>query len=309
MKQKLLKMGKVLRNSTLLGLVVHMMTAFLPVRRAEMSSFINFSSQRASVGFFGSGEFMYSGGVVPRGLATFLRPDGTRINGKDLGLAIINKSKFANRISDFDAIGIKYGNEVYKISMDDKLLYPLMKFVKSGTYTAYTIPPNYDAEYFRKKEFVEWNDAYVAREFEGHELFLDAVDLDTEIESLPLEMEKKIVQSFDTLYSNRELNQSKSGSYINADFHITYQVFLETMDGEKVADIAGLPLRYYYGVNSSNQPIIRQVKIFQFPEDEHSLQYKSTVFFQAAAVLRYFKHKNPAEFARFMNEVAIALTK
>jgi hypothetical protein len=253
-------------------------------------------------------EFRFGGGVVPRGAAEFLSPTHEKLNANQLQLVILDKTKLSNGRPDYDAIGIRWKGNVFRVTMQDDLVYPLMKFIKRGSFIAFTVPmAGFDEAYFTTNALIEVTNVggFVAKEFlaNSHASFLEDVDLDTTDESMPSELEKMI--KGDVNKGNGKLG--KVGSYVNCDFHVKYQVFLEDANGHRVADVGGLPLRYYYNVATDGSAIVDGVGVFTFPSKEFDIQYRAVLFFQAAAILRQFSQDNPKEFDRFMKEVGDAL--
>lgn len=271
------------------------------IRRVEISHHIEPSSIAASTYFLSHGR--YGGGIVPRGVAEFLSPTQVRLSARQLKLVILDKAKLRNDQPDYDSIGIQWNDDVYELSAQDDLIYPLMKFVQRGSYIAYTIPDEIDAAYFRKNALVPTLVGYVAKEFNSapHAGFLYNVDLWTETEEVPLELKDMIMKDVNKSKGDGQLRNP--GTYVNADFHVKYQVFLNNANGKRVADVGGLPLRYVWDVARNGSTIVSDVEVFTFPEKEFDLQYRAVLFFQTAAILRQFSEDNKQEFDRFLKEV------
>jgi len=146
----------------------------------------------------------------------------------------------------------------------------------------------------------------VAKEFKSkaHGELLEYTDLYTTTETMDRRLENQIMQ--EAVTGNGRLTES--GSYVNADFHVKYKVFLEIANRKRIVDIGGLPLRYYWVKATDGSVRIRQVKVFTFPADvgdreARALQDRAVMFFQTAAVLRQFSRDNPPEFNRFLQEL------
>lgn len=149
---------------------------------------------------------------------------------------------------------------------------------------------------------------YVAQEFNSanHADFLTDVDLDTETEGMDTKLKATIMRDMSVF--NGEPDEWNT-TYVNADFHVKYQVFLDIDNGKRVVDVGGLPLRYFYRValdDITRDEIAKvvDVEVFKFPEEEFSLQDRAVMFFQTAAILRQFSQDNKPEFNRFLGEVS-----
>ena len=284
------------------------------IRKVEVSSFIVPSSVEARNNFVPI-HARFACGVVPRGSAVFLSPSKVRLSANQIGLVILDKTKLKNDQMDLDVIGIQWNSENYELSVPDKLIYPLLKFIQREAYIAYTIPQlGIDTSYFQEnlliKEDSEYaydsSQGYVAREFNSPELidFLRSVDISTDADdSLPSELKQSILKDVNKNPSWDALDIEQYGSYVNADFHINYQVFLDNNGSKKTADVGGLPLRYHYDLRGNNILVIDEITMFNYPEEEFDLQYKAILFFQAAAILRQFYRDNRQEFNRFFKEI------
>jgi hypothetical protein len=245
---------------------------------------------------------------VPWGTAEFLSPAGLKLGARQLQLVILDKAKLRNDQPDYDAIGIRWNGKIYKLSAQDDLIYPLMKFIQRGSYIAYTIPVvDFDEDYFQENALVsDGLGSYVAQEFASvtHAEFLSEVDLDTETEEIPADIKARIISEVN---QGKEQASSRIGTYVNADFHVKYKVFLDIVNGDTTAEVGGLPLRYFWRVASNDSAIIRNVQVFKFPEEKFDLQYRAILFFQTAAILRQFSLTNKREFNRFLKEVGVAV--
>jgi hypothetical protein len=288
--------------------------------KLEASRFINPSPAAAT--YFRT-AVRYGGGVVPYGSAEFISPTNAKLKANQLELVILDEPKLSNNRTDYDAIGIRWQGEVYQLSVPDDLIYPLMKFVQRGSYIAYTVAvAGFDEDYFKKNYLVyvgkvkldgEDFNAYAARELRSapHVKFLKALDLLTVTEPMNAKLTAMIMRDVGTgPLQLLQLAQSSSiSSYVNADFHVTYKVFLVD-NGKKVVDVGGLPLRYYWTVASDGSAMaIRGVEVFRFPRKEYSLQDRAVMFFQTAAILRQFNRDNKPAFNRFLREVGAAVAK
>lgn len=268
------------------------LSASWAVRNADVSSFVNTGSGVA-VAFFHSPHFLYSGGVSLRARSLkFLTGDNSPIGINDLTLQFEENG---------GSVKIGYNNVLYELPIEDAMVCPLTKFVARGAYTIYTIPVVRENEqYFSANGLVEAGDGYIAKEFAGtkYESFLGDVDLGIETGSLPSALKKAIIDNINSGLPN--LNSSEEGTYVNADFNIDYKAYL-TKDGDRrFIDIAGLPLRYFWDVSAGDKAVIRDVKIFEFPQRQSGLQYKAVLLFQNAAVLRQFATQRSDSFQAFL---------
>src|SRR6185436_10945448 len=86
------------------------------IRSAEVYRFVRPSATSIGRDFF-SFHVRFAGGVAPWGTATFHGPANaplTPIQLKQLRLVILDKDKLRNHEPDFDAIGIRWENNVYR---------------------------------------------------------------------------------------------------------------------------------------------------------------------------------------------------
>lgn len=275
------------------------------IRPVDIAISTNPSSTTARQYFIN--DYKFGGGVVPRGTAQFLSPTNQKLGAEQLELVILDEAKLRNNVSDYDAIGIRWQNNVYELTTQDDLIYPLMQFVQRGSYIAYTVPVlGIDKDYFEKSALMKRRGDYVAKEFmrPAHTEFLTNIDLGSKYVDIPSDIEASIKNDI-----NRENDiDTKRGTFVNADFHVNYQVYLgNDANGKRVADVGGLPLVYLWKVSERGNAIITNVGGFAFPREEFDLQYRAVLFFQTAAILRQFKLHNRAEFDRFMNELAAVL--
>lgn len=286
------------------------------IRQAEISRFVQPAS-RVARGFFPK-LARITGGVVPQGNATFFGPTKAKLTQpqlRRLKFVVLDGNKLRNGEPDFDAVGIRLGTNVYRLAVQDDLIYPMMKFIQRGGDIAYTIPEDFDPDQQLLKEHglleVPYDEgSYVAKEFSDavHTEFLRRVDLRTETEELPADIKAQIMRGANAVGA-QVVGRDKAnyGSYINADFEVNYQVYFA--NGNKLIEIAGLPLRYYWRGEDLDSPYIHNVEVFSYPEEEYDIQYRAILFFQTAAVLRKFSQFNRPEFNRFMSEVGAVLAE
>lgn len=256
-------------------------------------------------------HFPFGGGVVPRGSVVFYNSSNAKISASKLKLEILDRIKLTNGKPNYDAVGVSWNGKSYILTLDDDILLPLLEFVSRGSYIAYTLPEEKDVDYFLRNKLIKTSidqSTYVAKEFIAlrHQQFLKDIDFlgdgdMTEIETDPLP--EKVVNSIKAEVNGSLPIPKEWDTYVNADFNVRYRAYLRTTNGQRTIEIAGLPLRYYWGYSSNRKAAITDVRILKFPDKKYSLRWRAVVFFQAAAILRQIKLENRAEFNRFLNEV------
>jgi hypothetical protein len=280
----------------------------------EYSAFIFAASATSHADIYFRDDYQYGGGVVPRGEAEF-RVRHEKVSVRELRLTVLNKARLTNERPDDDAIGIVWKGTTYPLAAADDLVLPLMKFIDRGAFIAFTMPfAAFNQEYFRDNQLLydRQSEGYVAKEFVPYANFLCAIDATRGIRDLPARLRDNILQNTNRTGVNGWVRR---GSYVNADFHVRYQVFLETAEKGHVANVGGLPLRYRWNIGQGGA-VIHDVQVFAFPDRKkirnlkaYEHQYSAVLFFQTAAILRQFHEENPDEFTRFSNEVSQALAK
>jgi hypothetical protein len=231
-----------------------------------------------------------------------------KLTPRDLKFVIVDRPKLSNNQADYDSIGIQWKDGNYKIGFQDDMVLPLMKFIDRRSPIAYTVPvAGFDEEYFEANGLVDFSDrgfAYAAKEFsaESNLETLDSADFSLTVD-LPTALAKQIIERTNNLMI---VLPDPGGTYVNADFDVKYQVFLEDGGGKRVADVGGLPLRYYWESEPRKKVQIIEVSIFAFPDEPFGDQDRAVIFFQTAAILRQFKLNNPTEFSRFKRDLEAA---
>ena len=250
------------------------------------------------------------GGVVPRGSAEFIGPRNAILSVNDLQLVVLDKNKLRNNRTDYDAIGIRYKENVYEIAIPDDVVDPLMRFIQRGSFIVYTVPvAGGDNKYFSQHSLVKFRNVpqlgmgYVAKEFLGtpYAALLEATDF-ARTQRIDRKLENQIVSM--SIAGLGRGDFTGIGSYVNADFHVRYKVFLVTNKGKRVANVGGLPLRYHWRAADKSRAVkVYKVESFSFPTEPFGLQDRSVMFFQTTAILRQFYNANRTEFNRFLREV------
>lgn len=294
-------------NKALLLLSVSLLSLCLvepaiALRRSEMASFMSPTSYDGQK-YFAGGDFIFAGGVVLRGRAVFLE-DKKQINVNQLNLQYSRTDQLKG-----GSVAVIYQGKSFALEIPERTICPLAQFVNRDGIIAFTVPVvAFDADYFAKNNLIESNeDDYVAKEFfdAGLADFLEKVDLDTLTVPLEREWQTKIKTDINGKNGGAVNKWVKPGTYVNADFHITYQALLVEKTGRLIVDIAGLPLRYHWDVGS-NGAILNKIEIYAFPQEKQKLHYEAVLFFQNAAIFRQFKLDKPADFNRFASEACEA---
>lgn len=280
-------------------------------RRIQVSKMINPSEV---AGTYFSSDFKFGGGVVPRGAAEFVSPDNTELSAQQLELVILDNAKLANNQTDYDAIGLRWQGETYKLAVPDDFVYPLMKFIQRNSYIVYTIPvTGTDNTYFGRNGLVPFRRvrlgedvymAYAALEFTAarQKEFLHGVDF-AKTFKLSDATKAPIIDDIEGRVRGSNIPASQWGTYVNADFHVKYHFYMTTTDGQNVVDSDGLPLRYAFFVATDGTAIIEDIEVFAFPKTPYDFQDQAILFFQATAILRQFHEHNPRAFNRFLAQV------
>jgi hypothetical protein len=297
--------------SVLLSLAI-ILSAVAQVRqRIDASKFINLSSRDA--GKYFAGEFRYGGGVVPRGNAEFLSPTKLKLSARQLQLVILDKAKLANDHTDYDAIGISWNGQSYKLAAPDDFILPLMQFIQRGSYIIYTLPvAGFDKAYFQRNGLLPFRKVnveghvfmgYAAKEFKSirQKEFLQNVDF-ANTTRMAKTTKASIIADIRNRVRGSNQPASAFGTYVNADFHVKYHFYLNSKS--RVVDSDGLPLRYAFSVATDGTAIIRDIEVFAFPTTPYDSQDRAVLFFQTAALLRQFHDDNRPAFDRFLKEVA-----
>ncbi len=262
------------------------------IRAGNVSTSIAPSSLVGRKYFAPGGGYRYGGGVTPWGSVRYMH-DGEVIPNSEIDLAIVDED-----------LTVRWRDESYSVESAPVSPCHIAHFVERGSPIAFTIPvAGRDSAYFREHKLRSMGAGYVATEFRSpaEANFLRSVDLATDTEDLPSEIEKQIIQD---VYGESDAPEyDEMGSYVNADFHVVYTVHLMNDDGRRWVDIEGLPLRYYWDVGAGGAGLITGVNVFAFPVDgEDSIQYQSILFFQTTALLRQELADDPEGFERLVAE-------
>lgn len=281
-------------------------------RRIQVSKMINPSEVAGS---YFSHDFKFGGGVVPRGAAEFVSPANTELSAQQLEFVILDQAKLGDDQTDYDAIGLRWQGETYKLAVPDDFVYPLMKFIQRNSYIVYTIPvTGSDKTYFDRNGLIPFKRvrlgedvymAYAALEFNSarQKEFLHRVDF-AKTYQLSDATKGPIIDDIQRRVRGSNQPASALGTYVNADFHVKYHFYLTTTDGQNVVDSDGLPLRYAFFVATDGTAIIDDIEVFAFPKTPYDFQDQAILFFQTTAILRQFHKDNPRAFNRFLAQVA-----
>ena len=303
-------------NKSTLFKPIHLLSIFLILvlvcsglgqrrKRIEISALMQPSSE-ANLYFQTEGKF--GGGVVPRGSAQFVDPQNNVVAARELQLVVLDKAKFRNRRADYNAVGIGWKDHVYELGAPDDLIYPLMKFIQRNKFIIYTVPvAGFNRNFFTDNALRAFRRVeplgmgYVAKEFLGTQ-YAELLEWTDFAETVP--MSRNLQQQILSHIKTGPGVFTGDGSYVNADFHVNYKVFLEIEGGKRVVNVAGLPLRYFWFASKTGGGVkVDKLEVFRYPSEPLSQQDRSVMLFQTTAILRQFSKTNPKEFNRFLSEV------
>jgi hypothetical protein len=281
---------------------------FAQVRRTTAySTFVN--PARTSVvtrTFSRGGIFMIAGGVALHGKAQFIVETPT--SKQTVAAASVRLG-----VGERGTVYLAHGNNRYTLTMHQGLACPLGQFVSRGGEIAYTVPEDKSPIHLRQQGLVESAGAWVAREFAKTEFesLLDFTDLWTDDEPLPDDLAKRLMNDVNGRLSSRPRQANEVASYINSDSQVTYRVFL--MQDKGRAEVAGVPLRYYWQQATDQSAIVFQITAlaqnwtgqprltdFKAAAAEPT-QYDAVLFYQAAAVFSEVRSAAPADFKAFVS--------
>lgn len=275
---------------------------------SEINSFVDYNDTVDFAEFRrAEGLFELSGGVVFHGQATFF----FRHEDESEEPVLDNLSLKADADGN---VFISYKDVSYSFDMHQGLACPLARFTLRGGIIAYTIPSRLDLLRIREQQLVSTvGNAWIAKEFSGgpFENLMERADF-ADVEPLPDKLMTEIIEhlNFDISAKGREESFWDWDSYFNADFQVTYQVFLREAD--TAVSVAGVPLRYYWiyaedggafivniGIHSQN--ISEDSQLTNFIDDPFApvSQYDVVRLFQAASIFRTIQDHSLDEFRLF----------
>ncbi len=268
------------------------------------------SSTLGSTLFARDGDFLIAGGVVLHGSAAFrLEQDGSEnpVPASD----VVPVAEADGRMA------LRYHGVTYPVGMPAGLACPLGRFVARHGLIAYTVVHFMDDDSPRSLMRAGVVRHRLAREFDGtrFEGLLRAADF-AAAEKLPGNLGSSIAASVNSdngigayLLTASYGGNDNVGSFVNADFQVTYQVYL--MPGARRVEIAGVPLRYFWQLDHSGAAGVFSVQaLSQNWADAARLsaanaaptQYDVVNFYQVAGLFRQLDASAPAAFATFVEQ-------
>ena len=260
-----------------------------------------------------SGIFMIAGGVLPAGHAIFLLEQG----GQEASVAAssVQPTLLPDGTPALTANGV-----TYRVGMPAGLACPLGAFVARDGLIAYTIPKYMDPDSRRALRQAGLAHHHIAHEFDNTAFgpLLRAADFGATVPLAP-RMADQITKGINHgnglngLIIDASFDLDKLvGSYLNSDMQVTYRVYLQPSTHS--VQIGGVPLRYYWNLDSSGVAGVFSVEIYaqNWPAGARltdfnvpgavPTQYDIVNFFQVAALFRELHETNPAEFAVFVDQ-------
>jgi len=298
------KMVGIALHAFLLFAIAVSQNAYASIRNTDAGGI--FAKASPSGAQYWNGDFKYGGGVVPHGRVEFYTEKGESIPLSDISIEFRTNPNPSNQ--DGKVFVVNRDTE-FRLGIDPRLICPLARFVERDKYIAYTIPVvAYDEYYFsrNKLSYVGHVDVgedtlptYAAVEFTPPVItdLFEYIDLRAQTE--PFSMEDEAIADINQFHGiSNSPRTVKSGTYVNADFHIIYKAFLDKLN--PTISIEGLPLRYTWDLGDFDQPVIKKVNIFSMPKNDDDLeQRESIMFFQNAAVFRMFANEKKYDFIQF----------
>lgn len=253
-----------------------------------------------------SGLFMIAGGVVPGGHAAFF------IGNQPLPAADVQPIALAN-----GAMALRAQGATYRLAMPAGLACPLGEFTVRDGVVAYTVP-----KYMDPHSRIEMLDSglvhhRIAREFDSapYAALLKAADFGATVPLPPTEAAQitggiNIANGISglVLTASDDLD-TMIGSYLNSGMQVTYHVYL--MPASHNVEIGGVPLRYFWKLDSSGAAGIFSVEMYAqnwAPGTQLSLpnaaptQYDVVNFYQVAGLFRQLHESNPGAFMAFVDK-------
>ncbi|HEY0686316.1 MAG TPA: hypothetical protein VGD45_28505 [Steroidobacter sp.] len=274
------------------------------IREGSIAQFVS-APHAGSAVILRGGMFAYAGGIMFRGDVTFHGEDDRPVDGASISLNAQPKTGKSS---------LNRAGDVYELPIEARLACALGKFVRNDRVLAYSVPMVADdPAFFAREGLVEQQGDYVAGELAAYTAELYAADLDAAIEEIAdAETHKLILDSMNdlvrrsgqTLRALAPLGAEGSGTYVNADFNVTYKVYLSRQGARKFVDFAGLPLQYFWSLTKDGRtPTFYDVAVFKFPGEQDAGQLASISMFHNAALFRWMKSHQPAQFERYVSDI------
>ena len=268
------------------------------------------SSTLGATLFARDGDFLIAGGVVLHGSAAFtLEQDGR---------ALPVRASDVTPLAEPDGrMALHYRGAAYPVGMPAGLACPLGHFVERNGLIAYTVVHFMDDDSPRSLLRAGVVRHRLAREFDGtrFENLLRAADF-AAAENLPGTLGSSIAASINAdngigayLLTASYGGNDNVGSFVNADFQVTYRVYL--MAGAQRVEIAGVPLRYFWQLEHGGGAGVFSVQALSQNWADHAqlsaanaapTQYDVVNFYQVAGLFRQLDVAAPAVFAKFVEQ-------
>jgi hypothetical protein len=281
-------------------------------RQAPGQDGISRDTSQIDQALFGpDGYFLLAGGVVLRGSARFL----VEQDGRDRP---VGDTAVVPVAAPGGGMALHVAGSTYRVGMPPGLACPLGRFVRRDGLIAYTVLRYMNDESPRALQQAGLVRHRLAREFDGtgFETLLRAADFGA-TEPLPAGEGQAIASAINEsngigafVLTAAAEDDRMIGSYINTDVQVTYRVYL--MAGAQRAEIAGVPLRYYWAMDRSGTPGVFSVEALaqDWPPGAtltdwrvpgaRATQYDVVNFFQVAGVMRQLNVASPEAFGRFV---------
>jgi hypothetical protein len=287
--------------------------AFAEFREAPYESYIDADLSRdfVNLAFGPGGFFSTAGGVVFNGQAKFFLEDSKGQQG-------ISPAQVDLEVGQLGNVYLSYRGLSYQLEIHKGLACPLGRFINRNGLIAFTVPPEVPSSFvatqtslLHQAGLVAINEGLIANEFKrsGADELLVETDF-AETVPLPEKMVARLIQSINAvLGQNRTGINDVTGSYVNTDSMVTYQVYL-TANDRHVA-IAGLPLRFFWDHANDGSAVVQEIEVYssEWPRGvivadliakDPTTQYDYVTLYQIEGVLRQIKMSNPDSFGRFV---------
>jgi hypothetical protein len=259
-----------------------------------------------------NGYFLIAGGVVPGGSARFfLEQNGT---DRPIAGAAVQPVAMAD-----GSMALRSAGAMYQVGMPLGLACPLGQFVARDGLIAYTVPKFVDQDSPANMVRAGLVRHRIAREFDGTPFvpLLKAADFG-DTQPLPPAVTEQISDAINKTHGIGRFVLDASldldtmiGSYLNTGLQVTYHVYL--MPGSGRVEIGGVPLRYFWKMESDGSAAIFTVEMYaqDWPAGSHlsnvtapdakPTQYDIVNFYQVAALFQQLHESDAAGFATFVD--------
>lgn len=283
-------------------------------REPAVADTITTNPARIDNALFGpNGYFLIAGGVVPHGGALFAREGG--------GIAeTISANAITPVAKPGGGMALQFGGRDYAVGAPPGLVCPLARFVQRDGLIAYTVVHYMNEASPQAIIRAGLARRRVAKEFDGtpFEPLLRAADFaattplpDGKAHAIAAAINESNGIGAFVLRASVE-SEKPVGSYINTDLQVTYKVYL--MDGIQRVEVAGVPLRYYWELDTTGTPGVFSVEALAqnwgadarlsdwSAADVKPTQYDIVNFYQVAGLLRALHGANAQAFGTFVQQ-------